>query len=77
MLIAIVFALAILPAVFVTIGFIAASTMLFAIVASALRATRPSARSLVGDVTVGVVFSSVLFVVFTRGLDVSLPGPAF
>ena len=77
MLIAIVFALAILPAVFITIGFIAASTMLFAIVASTLRATRPTARSLIVDVTVGVVFSTILFVVFTRGLGVSLPGPAF
>jgi putative tricarboxylic transport membrane protein len=77
MLIAIAFALAILPAVFVTIGFIAASTMLFAIVASTLRATRPSARSLMVDITVGVVFSTVLFVVFTGGLGVSLPGPAF
>ena len=77
MLIAIVFALAMLPAVFVTIGFIAASTMLFAIVASTLRATRPSPRSLIVDVTVGVVFSTILFVVFTRGLGVSLPGPAF
>jgi putative tricarboxylic transport membrane protein len=77
MLIAIVFALAILPGVFVTIGFIAASTMLFAIAASALRATRLSSRSLIVDVTVGVILSTVLFIMFTRGLGVSLPGPSF
>lgn len=77
MLIAIVVGLAILPVIFVTIGFIAASTMLFAVAASTLRANHPSARSLMFDVTVGLVFSTILFVVFTRGLGVSLPGPTF
>ena len=69
-------ALLILPLIFITLGFIAASTLLFSIVAIALRGTRPSARSIVIDLAVGAAFAIVLFLMFTRGLSVSLPGPA-
>ena len=69
--------LIVLPLIFITGGFIAASTLLFAISASALRAQRPSIRSLTVDAIVGAIFALVLFIVFTRGLGVSLPGPAF
>lgn len=70
-------ALLILPLVFVTLGFIAASTLMFAAAASTLRARRPATRDLAIDLAVGVTFSITLFIVFTRGLGVSLPGPVF
>ncbi len=74
MAMAIVVSLAALPIVFVTLGFIAASTLLFAVTATALRGQRPATRALMVDLAVGAVFSIVLFVTFTRGLGVSLPG---
>jgi uncharacterized membrane protein YjgN (DUF898 family) len=70
-------ALCVLPVAFVTIGFIAASALLFATGASALRAQRPTARTLMADGVAGVIVALVLFVVFTRGLGVQLPGPRF
>ena len=70
-------ALAVLPIIFVTVGFIAASTLLFAAAATSLRGLRPAARQVFIDVAVGAAFSIVLFLTFTRGLGVSLPGPAF
>jgi hypothetical protein len=76
MAIAIVVALAALPIVFITAGFIAASTLLFGVTATALRGQRPSTRALAFDLAVGAAFSIVLFVTFTRGLGVSLPGVA-
>ena len=76
MAMAIVASLAALPIVFVTLGFIAASTLLFAVTATALRGQRPAARALMFDLAVGAVFSAALFVTFTRGLGVSLPGVA-
>lgn len=76
MVTAIIVSLLLLPVVFITIGFIAASTSLFATVAVALRGQRPTARSIAIDLAVGAAFSIVLFLVFTRGLSVSLPGPA-
>lgn len=76
MVAAIIAGLVVLPMVFITLGFIAASTLLFATVAVALRGDAPSARSVAFDLTVGAAFSIVLFLVFTRGLSVSLPGPA-
>ena len=71
---AIVASLAVLPIVFVRLGFVAASTLLFAVTAAALRGQRPSARALMLDLAMGAVFSLVLFVAFTRGLGLSLPG---
>lgn len=76
MVTALIVALLLLPVIFITLGFIAASTLLFATVAVALRGARPSPRSIVVDLAVGAAFSIVLFLMFTRGLSVSLPGPA-
>lgn len=77
MVIAIAVSLVMLPALFVTAGFIASSMMLFAVAAASLRGRRPSLRSVAVDVMVGAAFSIALFLVFTRGLGVSLPGPSF
>jgi putative tricarboxylic transport membrane protein len=76
MVTAIIAGLVLLPIAFITLGFIAASTLLFATVALALRGERPSPTSVAFDLAVGAAFSIVLFLVFTRGLSVSLPGPA-
>jgi putative tricarboxylic transport membrane protein len=72
-----VLALLVLPMVFVTIGFIAASTAMFVIASSVLRAAPLNIRNLTVDAFVGAAFSLLLFVAFTRGLGVSLPGPTF
>jgi putative tricarboxylic transport membrane protein len=77
MIITLAFSLIVLPMIFVSGGFVAASTLLFAISATTLRARRPSIRHVAADVIIGALFSILLFVVFTRGLGVSLPGPAF
>ena len=77
MALAIVVALIILPLAFVTLGFVAASTFLFATAATAIRGQAPAARALVIDVAVGAAFSIALFIIFTRGLSVTLPGPSF
>ena len=74
MSLALVASLAALPIVFITLGFIAASTLLFAVTAAALRGHWAASRALIVDLAVGAVFSIVLFVAFTRGLGVSLPG---
>ena len=71
---AIVAALLILPMVFVTIGFVASSTLIFAIAATALRARQLTARTIAIDLLVGAAFSMALFFLFTRGLGVMLPG---
>ena len=73
---ALILSLVVLPIVFITLGFIAASLLLFATTATALRGRRPTARALLFDLAVGAAISIVLFVVFTRGLGVSLPGPS-
>lgn len=70
----IIIALLILPIVFVTIGFVAASVLMFIVVASTLRARPVTIRSIAIDLIVGVAFSIAIFVVFTRGLGVTLPG---
>ena len=75
MLISIAIGLLVLPALFVTVGFMAASTLLFALTSSALRARPPTARSMSIDLAAGAIVSLLLFIVFTRGLGVSLPGP--
>jgi putative tricarboxylic transport membrane protein len=70
-------ALLALPFVFITLGFIPASTLLFTLTASALRAQRPRGRVVAFDAVVGLVFATALFIIFTKGLSVSLPGPRF
>ncbi len=70
----IIAALLILPIVFVTAGFVAASVLMFIIVASTLRAQPLTMRSIAIDLIVGAVFSIAIFLVFTRGLGVALPG---
>jgi putative tricarboxylic transport membrane protein len=77
MTMAIVVALSALPVAFVTIGFVAASTLTFAIAATAIRGQRPTTRACIVDLAVGAAFSLVLFLTFTRGLSVALPGPSF
>ncbi|MBY0494944.1 MAG: tripartite tricarboxylate transporter TctB family protein [Cyanobacteria bacterium] len=71
---AIIGALLILPVVFVSLGFVASSTLLFAIAATTLRARPFSVRSVAADLIVGAAFSLALFLLFTRGLGVALPG---
>jgi putative tricarboxylic transport membrane protein len=66
-----------LPLVFTTLGFIAASTLLFTLTASSMRAHPPSAGKVALDFLVGVVVATALFIIFTRGLGVSLPGARF
>ncbi len=77
MTMAIVVSLMVLPVLFVTLGFIASSTILFATTATALQGRRPAARAVMVDVAVGAALSTLLFLIFTRGLSVSLPGPSF
>ena len=74
MALTIVTALIVLPLIYVTAGFVASSTLLFTASASSLRGTRPSVRRIAVDVIVGAIFSIAVFIVFTRGLGVSLPG---
>ena len=74
MAVSIIAALLILPFLFVPLGFVGASTVTFAAAATAVRGRRPSARSLAIDAAIGGAFSLLLFLVFTRGLGVALPG---
>jgi putative tricarboxylic transport membrane protein len=67
-------ALVILPLLFVNAGFIVASTVLFTVAAVTLRAKSFTARTIAIDLAVGAVFSIALFLLFTRGLGVALPG---
>ena len=59
------------PLFFTTVGFIAASTLTFVLIAMALRP--PPRRVSIVDALVGAAFAAALFVIFTRGLGVSLP----
>jgi hypothetical protein len=70
----IVAALLILPLTFVTAGFVASSTLTFALAATALRAQPFHIRTIAVDLLVGAAFSITLFLLFTRGLGVMLPG---
>jgi hypothetical protein len=74
MTVALVTALLVLPIAFVTAGFVASSTMLFAIASTTLRAQSLSVRAIAIDLSVGAAFSIALFLLFTRGLGVMLPG---
>ena len=71
---ALIVALLILPLVFVTIGFVGSSVLLFVVAASTLRARPLSLRAIAFDLIVGLAFSITIFLVFTRGLGVALPG---
>ena len=73
MVLVVIAALAIVPAVFSTLGFVLSSTLVFATVAAALRGQRPSPREAGIDLAIGALFAFALFVVFTSGLGVSLP----
>lgn len=77
MALAIAAALLLLPLIFVTLGFVVASTALFTAVASAMRGTRPVSRALAIDLAAGAAFSLILFLLFTRGLGVALPSSIF
>ncbi len=68
-------ALLLLPVIFTTLGFVIASTALFAAVASAMRGNAPRARVILIDLATGAAVSLILFVLFTRGLGVALPSP--
>jgi putative tricarboxylic transport membrane protein len=74
MAVALVTALLALPIAFVTAGFVASSTLLFAIASTTLRAQPLDIRAIAIDLFVGAVFSIALFLLFTRGLGVMLPG---
>jgi hypothetical protein len=74
MLAIVIEAIVVLPWVFGLLGFVIASTFLFATVATAMRGTRPSFRAVAIDAVTGAAFALLLYVVFTRGLGVSLPG---
>ena len=63
-----------LPFVFVKMGFVASSVLLFVVAASTLRARSFTLRSIALDLVVGLAFSLTIFLVFTRGLSVALPG---
>ena len=66
-------ALLIQPLVFPAVGFIASSTLLFAIGSYALRGRGWQTSAAIRDAALGVVFSSLLYLIFSRGLGVSLP----
>jgi putative tricarboxylic transport membrane protein len=70
---AIIAALLILPMVFLTLGFVASSTLMFATAATTLRGQKLGARSMAIDLVIGAAFSLALFLLFTRGLGVMLP----
>jgi putative tricarboxylic transport membrane protein len=70
-------ALLLLPIVFTTLGFVVSSTLLFLAAASVMRSGVTSPRTLAADAAAGAIFAVVLFIVFTRGLGVSLPGLPF
>jgi putative tricarboxylic transport membrane protein len=70
-------ALLALPVVFVALGFVISSTLLFAAVAVSMRGVGPRPRTIAIDLGTGAVFSLILFVLFTRGLGVALPSLPF
>jgi len=70
-------ALLLLPVAFMSLGFVIASTALFALVAGSMRGASPRAATVAIDLLVGAAFSIALFTLFTGGLGVSLPSPWF
>ena len=72
---AIIVALLLLPMVFVTLGFVASSTLLFAVAATTLRGRRPRRRARSRSISRSARCSRwSCSSSFTRGLGVSLPG---
>jgi hypothetical protein len=71
----IAFTLLVLPLLFPAAGFVASSTLLFAVTAHALRDASEGARPprIMRDVALGFLFSAALFIAFGRGLGVLLP----
>ncbi len=67
-------ALLLQPILLLTAGFVATSTVMFAITAAAWRGVRPALGTTAWDVGVGVIFATAIFFVFTVGLGVTLPG---
>ena len=59
------------------VGFIVSSTITFAIAATAIRGRTPLGRVVMKDALIGLVFAAVIFVIFSRGLGVALPGLPF
>ena len=55
------------------VGFIISSTLTFAIAATAIRGRTPVGRVVVKDALIGLAFAAAIFVIFSRGLGVSLP----
>ena len=66
-------ALLIQPLMFPTAGFVASSTLLFTVGSHALRGRTWRAGDSLKDVAIGLVLSTLLYLVFSRGLGVSLP----
>jgi putative tricarboxylic transport membrane protein len=66
-------ALLLQPLVMITAGFVASSTITFAVTAASWRGARPAVGTMVKDLVVGGVFATVIYFVFSAGLGVSLP----
>ena len=66
-------ALLIQPLLFATLGFIASSTLLFTVGSHALRGRGWRGRDSLTDLALGLAFSSLLYLIFSRGLGVTLP----
>lgn len=66
-------ALLIQPLLFPTLGFIASSTLLFTVGSHALRGRGWRGRDGLKDLALGFVFSSLLYLIFSRALGVNLP----
>lgn len=66
-------ALLLQPALMLTAGFIIASTVTFAVTATAWRGVRPAIATVARDAAVGGAFATIIYFVFTSGLGVSLP----
>lgn len=77
MTVAILLALVLLPLTFTSMGFVTSSTIVFVLVSTAMRGLTPTLRRLGGDALIGAVLSTLLYVAFTRGLGVGLPGLPF
>ena len=61
------------PLLYPAVGFIASATLLFTVGAHALRGREWRVRTVIKDVALGLVLSSLLYLTFSRGLGVSLP----
>ena len=66
-------ALLLQPILMITVGFIACSTLLFAVTALAWRGVRPAATTVAKDLAVGAAFAVIVYAIFTTGLGVALP----